>query len=189
MSVMNSIGGLQSMEEAANNDQYLGMFLESGLEGIDGELLDEATKDALFEQFIIEEVSTFTDREREEFLESELCDALVEAGRMRRNTIVFLSGKDDLARRTKMASLTLAKQRNDPLISKIKALRIKERKYISQIMKKYGGKGNRIAKKSQKDWIRNRMPQNFGKFGGQDRVSATAQADNGPRKHHDGLRW
>ena len=174
MSVMNNFGladAVDSYEEAADFD------------------LDQETYDAIFEQYLIDEVSQFTDEEREQFLESELCDSLLEAGKMRKNTIVFLSGKDDLARRTKMGAITMAKQHKDPLFEKLRVNRVKERQLLSQIMKKYGHKSSKMAKKSQKDWIRNRMPKNFGKFGGSDRVSASASSGNGPRKHNDGLTW
>ena len=173
MSVMNNFGLSESYEA----------YDEAELD------LDQETSDALFEQFLIDAVSQMTDEEREEFLESELCESLLEAGKMRKNTIVFLSGKDDIARRTKMSALTLAKQHKDPLFEKLRVNRVKERQILSQIMKKYGNKGKKIAKKSQKDWIRNRMPKNFGRFGGSDRTSAPASAGNGPKKHNDGLTW
>ena len=56
-------------------------------------------------------------------------------------------------------------------------------------MRKYGNKSTKVAKKSQKDWIKNRMPANFGRFGGSDRLSDPAKASAGPKKHHDGLTW
>ena len=52
--------------------------------------LSPSAQDALFEQFLIDECSHFTDEEREAFLESELAEQLVQEGKMRRNTIVFL---------------------------------------------------------------------------------------------------
>ena len=151
--------------------------------------LSPSAQDALFEQFLIDECSHFTDEEREAFLESELAEQLVQEGKMRRNTIVFLSGKDDLSRRTKLSALQMAKDKKDPLFEKLRINRTKERAILSKIMQKYGNKGAKIAKKSQKDWIKNRMPANFGKFGGQDRVSTSASNSKGPRKHHDGLTW
>lgn len=133
--------------------------------------LNPDIEDALFEQFLIDECCTMSDEERNAFLESELCQQLVQEGKMRKNTIVFLSGKDDLARRTKLSAMAIAKQKKDPLFEKLRINRIKERELLGQIVKKYGHKGEQIAKKSQKDWIKNRMPANFGKFGGSDRLS------------------
>lgn len=146
---------------------------------------------ALFEQFLIDEYThDLTPEQQEWFLESELAETLVTEGKMRRNTIVFLSGKDDLSRRTKMSALQLAKDKKDPLFEKLRVNRVKERNLLSQIMKKYGNKGTKIAKKSQKNWIKNKMPANFGKFGGSDRVSSSAgSGGSGTKKHHDGLTW
>lgn len=137
----------------------------------DDVVLEQSTEDALFEQFLIDECCSMSDEDRKAFLESELCQQLLEAGKMRKNTIVFLSGKDDLARRTKLSAMAIAKQKKDPLFEKLRLNRIKERELLGQIVKKYGHQGERVAKKSQKDWIKNRMPSNFGKFGGSDRIS------------------
>ena len=136
-----------------------------------------------------EECSRMSESELKQFLESDLCEELVTEGKMRKNTIVLLSGRADMDRRTKMAALQLAKDNNDPLWGEIKKLRTKERSKIAKIMQKYGHKAQKKAKSSQKDWIRNRMPKNFGRFGGSDRTSATASAGNGPKKHNDGLTW
>lgn len=145
---------------------------------------------ALFEQYLIEECThRLTEEEKNAFLESELAEELVQEGKMRKNTIVFLSGRDDLSRRTKLAALQMAKDRKDPLFEKLRVNRTKERKILSQIMRKYGNKSTKVAKKSQKDWIKNRMPANFGRFGGSDRLSDPAKAAAGPKKHHDGLTW
>ena len=146
---------------------------------------------ALEEQFLIEECSRMSESELKQFLESDLCEELVTEGKMRKNTIVLLSGRADMDRRTKMAALQLAKDNNDPLWGEIKKLRTKERSKIAKIMQKYGHKAQKKAKSSQKDWIRNRMPANFGKFGGADRISNDSKAKNtsGPKKHGDGLTW
>ena len=145
---------------------------------------------ALEEQFLIEECSRMSESELKQFLESDLCEELVTEGKMRKNTIVLLSGKADMDRRTKMAALQFAKDANDPLWAEIKKLRTKQREKISKIMTKYGHKAQKHAKNSQKDWIKNRMPANFGRFGGADRVSSDSKAKgSGPIKHGDGLTW
>lgn len=154
----------------------------------DGVPVSESGMRELEEQFLLEEVSRFNDNERAEFLESSLCEELVTEGKMRKNTIVFLSGRADLDRRTKMAAIQMAKDNNDSLWHQLKKNRIKERDIISKIMQKYSHKAHKVAKSSQKDWIRNRMPANFGKFGGQNRVSADAPAGK-VKKHNDGLVW
>lgn len=145
---------------------------ESGIAANTGEVqLTRSTEDRLFEQMLIEECSHFTDEQLEAFLESDLCEELVTEGKMRKNTIVFLSGKDDLSRRAKLSAMAIARQKNDPLFEKLRLNRVRERELLYDIMRKYGNQGFRIAKKSQKDWIKNRMPPNFGKFGGADRIS------------------
>lgn len=153
--------------------------------------MTEADQDLLEEQFLIEECTRMSEAELHEFLESGLCEELLTEGKMRKNTIVLLSGRADLDRRTKMAALQMAKSNNDPLWGKIKTLRVKERELLSKVMGKYGHKAHKTAKSSQKDWIRNRMPANFGKFGGNDRLSADAKARNSKptKKHGDGLTW
>lgn len=143
-----------------------GVQTESTMENLNPDM-----EDALFEQFLIDECCTMSDEERKAFLESDLCQQLVQEGKMRKNTIVFLSGKDDLTRRTKLSAMAIAKQKKDPLFEKLRLNRIKERELLGQIIRKYGHQGEQIAKKSQKDWIKNRMPANFGKFGGSDRLS------------------
>ena len=152
--------------------------------------ISESANAELEEQYLIEECLRMSEDELKAFLESDLCEELVTEGKMRKNTIVLLSGKADMDRRTKMAALQFAKDANDPLWAEIKKLRTKEREKISKIMTKYGHKAQKHAKNSQKDWIKNRMPANFGKFGGADRVSSDSKAKgSGPIKHGDGLTW
>lgn len=137
---------------------------------------NEVSQDALFEQMLIEECSHFNDAQMKMFLESDLCQQLITEGRMRKNTIVILSKKDDHARRRKMVAMQMAKDANDPLWEKLKKNRVIERQLLGKIMKKYGTKADRTAKVQQKDWIKNRMPANFGKFGGDVRLSHDAPA-------------
>jgi hypothetical protein len=128
------------------------------------------------EQMLIEECSHFNDDQMKMFLESDLCQQLITEGKMRKNTIVILSKKDDQARRRKMVAMQMAKDAKDPLWDKLKKNRVIERQLLGKIMKKYGSKADRTAKVQQKDWIKNRMPANFGKFGGDTRISHDAPA-------------
>lgn len=143
---------------------------------IEDSFISEASQDALFEQMLIEECSRFDDNQMKMFLESDLCQQLITEGKMRKNTIVILSKKDDHARRRKMVAMQMAKDNNDPLWEKLKKNRVIERQLLGKIMKKYGNKADRTAKVQQKDWIKNRMPANFGKFGGDTRISHDAPA-------------
>lgn len=167
-------------------------FFTESFEDDATEYMSEAELENLQEMYLVEECGRFSESELQEFLESDLCQELLTEGKMRNNTIVWLSGRADLDRRTKMAALQMAKSNKDPMYDKIKKLRMRERELISKIMQKYSHKARKTAKSSQKDWIRNRMPANFGKFGGQNRISAEAKANNkmtGTKKHNDGLVW
>lgn len=120
----------------------------------------------LEEMFLVEECSHFTDEQMKMFLESDLCEALVEAGKFRKKTIVRLSGQADLSRRNKLAAMALAKQSKDPLFKKLARNRVIERELLGKIMQKYGSKGAKIARKSQRDYIKHRMPKSFMASGG-----------------------
>lgn len=114
--------------------------------------------DELFEAFVAYELAMLTPEQFKAFTESEECQAMVEKGLIGRNTLVRLSKNDDLTRRTKMAAFQIAKEKNDPLWEKLVKNRIKERQLISQIVKKYGNKGQRAAKVGQRDYLRGKLP-------------------------------
>lgn len=125
---------------------------------------DIQVSDSLFEAFLIDECSKFTDEQRQAFVESELAETLVQEGRMRRNTIVRIGQNDDLKRREVLASLDMAKETNDPEYAKYKKHRMEMKKSLAKIVKKFQFKAARVAKASQKDYIKNRMPKSFGKI-------------------------
>lgn len=134
---------------------------------IEGSMQNELKNNSLFEEMcIVEEFSHFTDDQRKQVLESGVLDALCEAGKFRKKTLVRLSGQADFDRRNKLAAMALAKENNDPLFDKLALNRVKERELLGKIMQKYGNKGARVAKASQKDYIRNRMPSSFMAAGG-----------------------
>ena len=162
MSAFNGFGNIDAYNEGAYEAQQ------------ELDLLSEETQDAIFESMLLEEASHFTNEEMKAFLESDLCEELVTEGKMRRNTIVLLSKQDDQSRRNKIIAMQMAKENRDPLWEKLRKNRVIERNLLGKIMKKYGRKAQKVAKAQQKDWIKNRMPANFGKFGGADRVSKDA---------------
>lgn len=92
----------------------------------------------------------------QEFAMSEEAEQLVTEGKISRKTIMRLNKNDDLARRHKIAAYQIAKEKNDPLWQKLVKNRIKERELIDAIMKKYGAKGEMVAKKSQRAFISNK---------------------------------
>ena len=121
------------------------------------------------EACIVDEVSHLSDEKIQEFCQSPEAEALVEAGVMRKKTLVRLSKKDDFSRRRTMAAFTIAREKKDPLWSKLAKNRVQERKLIGEIVKKYGGKADKVAKAGQKEYLKQKMPLSFMRAGGADR--------------------
>ena len=121
------------------------------------------------EACIVDEVSHLSDEKIQEFCQSPEAEALVEAGVMRKKTLVRLSKKDDFSRRRTMAAFTIAREKKDPLWSKLVKNRVQERKLIGEIVKKYGGKADKVAKVGQKEYLKQKMPLSFMRAGGADR--------------------
>ena len=121
------------------------------------------------EACIVDEVSHLSDEKIQEFCQSPEAEALVEAGVMRKKTLVRLSKKDDFSRRRTMAAFTIARDKKDPLWAKLVKNRVQERKLIGEIVKKYGGKADKIAKAGQKEYLKQKMPLSFMRAGGADR--------------------
>ncbi len=126
---------------------------------------------ALVEMMLVDDLNSLPSEQLKEFCESAEAEALVEAQVLRKPTLMRLSKKDDEARRKKLAAFQLAKEAKDPLWDKLVKNRVMEKKLIAAIMKKYGMKAERVAKVSQKEYIKTagKMPQSFKKAGGADR--------------------
>ena len=116
-------------------------------EGIDNSEIPEG----LLEQYIVDEVSHLTDEQIQEFCHSPEAEQMVQEGTMRKKTLVRLSKKDDMSRRRTMAAFSIARQKKDPLWTKLVKNRVQERKLIGEIVKKYGNKADRVAKVGQKE--------------------------------------
>lgn len=140
------------------------MFLD-GIFNEGSSMDNDLNTDLLQESLLLAELSTFTEAQTKAFLESEVCQSLLEAKKMRKNTIVRLGGRDDLSRRETLAALELARQAKDPLWAKLRMNRIKERELLGKIRGKYGTKAARTAKLDQKDYIKNRLPNKQELFG------------------------
>ena len=121
------------------------------------------------EACIVDEVSHLSDEKIQEFCQSPEAEALVEAGVMRKKTLVRLSKKDDFSRRRTMAAFTIAREKKDPLWSKLVKNRVQERKLIGELVKKYGGRADKVAKAGQKEYLKQKMPLSFMRAGGADR--------------------
>ena len=121
------------------------------------------------EMCIADEVSHLSDERIQEFCESDEAQALVEAGVMRKKTLVRLSKKDDMSRRRTMAAFTIARDKKDPVWAKLVKNRVQERKLIGDIVRKYGNQAERVAKVGQKEYLKHKMPLSFMRAGGADR--------------------
>jgi len=127
-------------------------FNENDRQGVLGE--DLANPNALLEAMIYAEASKLPQDERIAFAESEEAQLLVEKSVLNKKTLVRLSKNDDLARRVKMAAFQIAKQKKDPLWTKLVKNRVIERALIKKIVQKYNNQAVRVARKSQVEYIK-----------------------------------
>lgn len=109
---------------------------------------------ALLESFIFDELAQLPDDKKTEFLASEECKAMEEAGIIGKRTIVRLSKTDDLSRRMKIAAFQMAKEKDDPLWGQLVKNRIKEKELISKIAQKYGNVARRTAVSGQREFLK-----------------------------------
>lgn len=115
----------------------------------------------LLESYIYDELSRNSDEKRQEFVNSDQAQAMIEAGIIGRKTLVKLSKVDDLERRIGMAAIQLSKESNDALYDQLMKVRIKERELLEKINNKYANKATRVAKIGQKEYLKNKMPVAF----------------------------
>lgn len=134
-----------------------------------GAIDENEIPEGFLEMCIADEVSHLSDEMIREFCESDEAQALVEAGVMRKKTLVRLSKKDDMARRRTMAAFTIARDKKDPLWAKLVKNRVQERKLIGDIVRKYGHQADKVAKVGQKEYLKHKMPLSFMRAGGADR--------------------
>ena len=148
----------------------MGIFSGSSVVPVE-EAFDESLITEFQEAVITNMVSNLDDEALAEFCAPNgPGSVLVEAGKMRKKTLVRLGKNDDLSRRETMAAMVLAKRAKDPLWDKLALNRVKERELLGKIKKKYGNKANKLAKAGQKDYIKNLMPKGFNNlFGAKDR--------------------
>lgn len=126
----------------------------------------------IVELLIVDEVSQLSDKSIQEFCKpGGVGEQLVQEGKLKKKTLVRLSKKDDLSRRSMMMAMKLAKEANDPLFDKLALNRVKERELLQKIHQKYGNKGEKLAKAAQNEYLHKKpvMPKSFMKAGGEDR--------------------
>ena len=115
---------------------------------------EEFDMDAYNETCLFMELASLPEEDRKAIAESEEAAILEAKGKISRKTIIRLNKKDDMERRTSAAAYQLAKDANDPLWGTlVKALNMKKM-YKEKILKKYGVKAQRVAKQSQKDYLK-----------------------------------
>lgn len=142
------------LREEAQNEDYLNYeTLDESVIPDDintDHVLDEET---LLESFIVDMVSSMNDDQKRAYLESDEFAALLEAGIASRRTVVRLNKNSDLERRTNLAALQMAKEKNDPDWEALRKNRIKERQLRERIFNKYGKLVRQSVVKAQKRLI------------------------------------
>ena len=107
------------------------------------------------EALTVDDVSRLPEEQIKEFCKADgIGEALVEAGKLRRKTLVRLSKKDDLQRRQTMAELELAKQHKDPNYAKLVKLHMQMKELDAKIHQRWGNKALMVAKQGQKEYLK-----------------------------------
>lgn len=129
-------------------------------------------KDEYEQLMIADEIANMDKESLEEFCKpGGLGETLVTEGKLKNRTIIRLSKKDDLARRKKMNCYQLAKEANSTAWKKFHYHRTEALKYEKQMFKQFGAKAERLAKESQRDYIKGDKNKAglLSKFGAEDR--------------------
>jgi hypothetical protein len=135
----------------------MGVYGKTGIVTEGAEVEDMQT---LVESFIFDELAQLPDAVKKEFLVSEECKAMEEAGTIGRRTIVRLNKTDDLSRRIKIAAFQMAKEKDDPVWQALVKNRIRERQLIGKLVQRYGNQATRTAKIGQREFLKV-MPQAY----------------------------
>lgn len=135
----------------------MGIFTPTGSMSIDQEL----NRNELLESYIYDEISKLSDEKKQEFVQSEAAQVMMEAGLIGKKTLVRLSKNDDLERRMGMAALQLAKDSNDILFDQLTKIRMREKELLDKINKKYETKAAKAAKMGQKEYLKGKIPVGF----------------------------
>lgn len=106
------------------------------------------------EMNIYDDLSRLSDEDRQKFVQSEAAKVLMERQVLNKGTMVRLSKEADMTRRIKLNAYTLAKQANDPDYKKMCMYRAKWKMYRDKVLKKYANKATKVAKASQKEYIK-----------------------------------
>ena len=84
----------------------------------------------------------------------------------------LLTKTDDLDRRSSIAALQMAREKNEPLWTQLVKVQAKRKELLSKIKTKYSGKAQKAAIAGQKEYIKTmrKVPKSFMTAGGADRV-------------------
>ena len=115
---------------------------------------EEFDMDAYEETCLFMDLASLPYEDRKTIVESEEAAVLEAKGMIGRRTLIRLNKNDDVTRRTSAAAYQMAKDANDPLWQKLMFHMGKKNEYKEKILKKYNVKAERVAKKSQKDYLK-----------------------------------
>lgn len=133
------------------------MFFDDDIMLEDAPVLEDTAQsvvEATAASYLYTELAKLDDEARKEFVESAEAEALLEKAVLNKKTMVRLSRQDDMARRVKIAAYQLAKDKKDPLWTKLVLNRVKERQFIAKIVQKYHNAAVKLAKVGQREFIK-----------------------------------
>ena len=130
----------------------MGFFVENHT---DEDIIDESfDMDSFNETCVFMELMTLPYEDRKAIVESEEAAVMEAKGMIGRKTLIRLNKNDDVTRRTSAAAYQMAKDANDPLWRKLMFHMEKKNEFKDKILKKYNAKAIRVAKQSQKDYLK-----------------------------------
>jgi len=113
-----------------------------------------AQRDEIIECLLVDDVLQGSSEDIKKFCESAEAQVLVEKQVLNKPTLIRMSKEGDYNRRVKLICYTLAKNANDPLWAKLVKFQKAKKEYSQKIYDKYCTKAARIAKASQKEYIK-----------------------------------
>lgn len=132
----------------------MGFFVENK-DFENDDMIDESfDMDAFNETCVFIELASLPYEIRKAIVESEEAAIMEAKGMIGRKTLIRLNKNDDVNRRTSAAAYQMAKDSNDPLWTKLMFHMNKKNEFKDKILKKYNSKAIRVAKKSQKDYLK-----------------------------------
>ena len=134
------------------------MYLDSMInEGAQPRMASTGTiedMNALMENFIYADIAALDEESRKQFLVSDTCKALQEAGILGKKTIVRLNKADDLTKRIEVAIMQKAKEDGDPNYLALKKLMAKKKALKAKLNAKYYNRVKNDAVKAQRALIK-----------------------------------